>query len=103
MVGCLDRLDRLGCLGRLCACRAEAQYSPSARMHCCAKIDNNGMASSSQSIHVSADGLCFYHCMGYALRGGVSDFYVPDAASVRAEVCRVLVVLPRDISLSHDL
>ena len=49
------------------------------------------MASSSQWIDVPTHGLCFYHCVGHALRGGVSDFNVADARALRVEVCRALV------------
>ena len=42
------------------------------------------MTSASEMIDVPADGLCFYHCLGYALQQRSSN-------SIRAEICEILV------------
>ena len=49
------------------------------------------MASSSHTIDVPADGLCFYHCVGHVLRGCSFEFDRSSAVALRAEICRVLV------------
>ena len=49
------------------------------------------MASSSQTIDVPADGLCFYHCVGHILRDRSFVFGRADAVALRTEICRILV------------
>ena len=68
-----------------------ARHSCGARMDWCTEVGSSDMASSSKLTDVPADGLCFYHCVGYALRGGVSDFSTTNATALRVDLCRVLM------------
>ena len=86
---CQFTISFVGAVHSLCV-PCVLSRSHRARMRSAQRVAHCVMASSSQSIDVPADGLCFYHCVGYALRGGRASFEVSYAETLRAQVCRIL-------------